>query len=142
MTGFTGVVRKENALFRLLDGAEAAPAEVSARVVIARLLTAHPTPGGAQLRSKPAFPTAHTRHQTEGNQGIATIIVVIAPWFPQKASKGRGGFVRHGGSGNGVKAQIGGGRRWERVASQEDGMEIFEGGVFGDGERERRKGRK
>jgi hypothetical protein len=36
-------------LFCLFDGAEAAAAKVSARIIIARLLTAHPTASGAQL---------------------------------------------------------------------------------------------
>lgn len=60
----------KNALFRLLDGAEAAAAKVPARVIIARLLTAHAPTSSTQLRSKPALPTAHARHQTEGNQGV------------------------------------------------------------------------
>jgi hypothetical protein len=130
------VVELKNGLFRLFDGAETAAAKVSARVVIAGLLTAHPTASGAQLRSKPALPTAHARHQTEGHQGVVSHIF---PW-PEQGREGGGRRVRRG-SRNGAEAQIG---RWreEPVAIEEDGMEILEGGVLGNGERERREGRK
>jgi len=64
--------------------------------------------------------------------------LVTMPW-PQNERQGRG-LVREWAR-NGREAQVG---RWREkwVASQEDGMKIFEGGVLGNGERERRKRRK
>lgn len=74
-------------LLCLLDGAQPPTAEVPARVVVARLLAAHATAGGTQLRAETALATAEPGHETERDETARAFIL-----FAKERSNGCIGF--------------------------------------------------
>lgn len=59
---------KRDILLSLLDSAQSPPTQVSTRIIIARLLTTHPTTRSPQLRAKPTLPTPQPRIQPQAHK--------------------------------------------------------------------------
>ena len=57
-----------NVPFSSLDGAKPAAAEIPARVIIARLLAAHATSSGTELRAKPTLSTTETWNNPQSDE--------------------------------------------------------------------------